>query len=58
MDDSIKDIPNGELVPKQSELQLADMRIKELERQLEVAREEIARLREEVASSRPTFSSQ
>ena len=46
MSDIPKDVPNGELVPEQSELQLADVRIKELERQLQDARNEIARLKQ------------
>ncbi|WP_164854739.1 MULTISPECIES: hypothetical protein [unclassified Devosia] len=52
MSDKIKDVPNGELVPEQSELQLADIRIADLERQLEAAQQEIERLKQEVASLR------
>ncbi|MDB5624071.1 MAG: hypothetical protein JWR39_2634 [Devosia sp.] len=48
--DGIKDIPNGELVPEQSELQLADLRIAELERRLREAEEEIARLQQQLGS--------
>ena len=58
MSDSLKDVPNGEMVPDQSELQLADFRIKELERQLEAARDEIARLKQELGSSAPSSPSQ
>ena len=48
MQDESKDVPNGELVPEQSELQLADIRIKELERELKDARDEIARLKQQI----------
>lgn len=41
----IKDVPNGELKPELSELQLADIRIEKLEAELKVARAEIARLK-------------
>lgn len=52
MSDKIKDVPNGELMPEQSELQLADIQIADLERQLEAARQEIARLEQELACLR------
>lgn len=51
MENNTKDVPNGELVPEQSELQLADIRISELERELEAARDEIARLRQQIEST-------
>ena len=51
MDDSAKDVPNGELFVEQSELQLADIRIQSLERQLKDAEDEIARLKQQLASS-------
>lgn len=41
----IKDVPNGELKPELSELQLADIRIQKLETELKQARAEIARLK-------------
>jgi predicted nucleic acid-binding Zn-ribbon protein len=54
MENEAKDVPNGELVPEQSELQLADIRIKELERELQDARDEIARLKQQIeAASQP-----
>ncbi len=52
MPENAKDVPNGELVPAQSELQLADIRIRELEKQLAAAQEEIKRLKAQVASAR------
>jgi predicted nucleic acid-binding Zn-ribbon protein len=48
MQNDAKDVPNGELVPEQSELQLADVRIRELERELQEARDEIARLKQQI----------
>lgn len=45
-----KDVPNGELVPEKSELQLADIRIQDLERQLKAAEEEISKLKEQLAA--------
>lgn len=51
---SLKDVPNGELRPEKSELQLADMRIRDLETELEQARQEIARLRRELESLLPS----
>jgi len=53
MSTSAKDVPNSELVPEQSELQLADVKIDELERELQSAQEEIARLKAALESSRP-----
>ena len=49
MSNEEKDVPNGELAPVSSELQLADIRIKDLEMQLQAAQQEIAKLREELA---------
>jgi uncharacterized small protein (DUF1192 family) len=51
MPDNEKDVPNGELVPEQSELQLADIRIRDLEQQLQAAQEEINRLKQQLSSS-------
>jgi predicted RNase H-like nuclease (RuvC/YqgF family) len=58
MSDKIKDVPNGELVPEQSELQLADIRIADLERELQAARKEIARLEQELARRQPASGAQ
>jgi predicted nucleic acid-binding Zn-ribbon protein len=54
MENEAKDVPNGELVPEQSELQLADIRIKELERELKDAQDEIARLKEQIELGQPS----
>jgi predicted nucleic acid-binding Zn-ribbon protein len=56
MQDNQKDVPNGELVPEQSELQLADIRIRDLERQLQAAEEEIHKLKAQLSSVRTPSS--
>lgn len=56
MQNDAKDVPNGELVPEQSELQLADIRIQGLERELQEARNEIARLKQQIEKSQHSTS--
>lgn len=50
MNAEAKDVANSELAVERSELELADIRIGELEQQLMAAQAEITRLREELAS--------